>query len=433
MAGLRSGGNDVPREARFGRAFVIGVIVLALVVLFGPAYQALSRIQTGLTAFPSSKPRCDGRPGNVFADLSSPQQRELEMSLQHVPSPGTNGVRRHDPPPTLVFRYEYSSGGYGDCIKGLVASMQLAYMAGACFKVDFSRHPFGKVLPFASGIAASPDIEAIPDNDARVYFIVDWASSPERKQQRDRLFTHVFGDKVQPPSAPSLMIVRANLAHSPDLASAASVPQQPLADLARHFHARLYTDVIDGSVLQSYWPPKGLDNLTVFRVGIHLRMGDGYISHASWNKADRRVSDSEAMETALRSIPAYLAEKYAVVDGRSHRLHIFVCADTLDGRKLVHKMLASHEIMSAPAEPIHIGYQGVSDRTNIDKEALNVVREHYTLSSADAVFMASYSGFSRTACLSSAPHAIQDDFSSKFCFERVGAEWVVRPPQTLLS
>ena len=52
----------------------------------------------------------------------------------------------------IVFRYEFGAGGYGDCLKGLIAVAQVAYVLGCQFRLDMSRHPLGAALPWASDL-----------------------------------------------------------------------------------------------------------------------------------------------------------------------------------------------------------------------------------------------------------------------------------------
>jgi len=84
-------------------------------------------------------------------------------------------------PPLVIFRYDFGGGGVGDCLKGMVATLQLALLTGCGFRVDFSRHPFDRALELVAGVAADDSIRVLDKDDVRVFNIGDWHSSPERR------------------------------------------------------------------------------------------------------------------------------------------------------------------------------------------------------------------------------------------------------------
>ena len=104
-------------------------------------------------------------------------------------------------------------------------------------------------------------------------------------------------------------------------------------------------------------------------------------------------------------------------------LVVFVCADTLEARGLVREAMLPLNIIESPAVPVHIGYASTYSERAMRDETRSVAREHYTLSTAAAIFMASNSGFSETACaMAGAANTVTR------CFLREGANWTpVRP------
>ena len=303
----------------------------------------------------------------------------------------------------VIFRYEFGGGGVGDCIKGMVAVMQVALLIGRPFLVDFSRHPFGEALPFMHHIVATSAFREPSSSDSRVYNIGDWLTSPGRRLRRDSLFEALVMGALPPG-----VIVQTNLPMSRDLASCLGLREESVSQLAATLMAEVYSSVIDGATLGSLWPTS-----RAYRVALHLRTGDKFIDHATFNKNDERVSDEAAMLCALAKVPRIVAEL-----AKEASVHAFACADTLIARKLLQLNLEANMTVIVPSRaPVHIGYASILERANAIQDAKDTLREHYTLASADALFMLSASGFSATAC------ATAVNGRSPRCFLRHGDNW----------
>jgi hypothetical protein len=291
----------------------------------------------------------------------------------------------------IVFRFEFGGGGVGDCIKGMVAVMQAANLCGRPFAVDFSRHPFGSALPFARDIIAPQTLRGLDSNDALVFNVGDWLTSSARRARRDELFSalqmalHIEGSLSQG------IVVQTNIPWSRELAALFGLRKEKVFQLGSALMASVYERVFDGAALGSLWPAAPL---RMYRVAVHLRTGDKFIEHATFNKNDVRVSDTAALLRALANVPAIVAQlaQGAVVQA-------FACADTLDARNLLRDSLAANMTVFLPDRaPVHTGYATILDSKNAEDDARDTLREHYTLASADALFMLSASGFSSTAC-----------------------------------
>ena len=338
----------------------------------------------------------------------------------------------------IVFRYDFGSGGYGDCLKGFVAVAQIAYVLGCPFAADFSRHPFGNALPFA---ATGTDSRAVPaafaaanEGDALFVHMGDWSSGPHRLAARDAF----FGASMAPPASAlrkTGAVVVANIPHHSELARARNMSELGLVALSRFIFASFYSLVLNGSALGAYWPPlDALHGSTAppFRVGVHVRMGDKHIAAARDGpaSADNRNPNEEELLAALRLVSTHASK---LAGGRP--LLVFACADTTAARGLVRDALAPTPVFSAPLEPVHIGYKETFAHSGAE-DARVVAREHLTLSTADAIFLASNSGFSKTACAiagaasaagaagaGGAGRLATARLATAHCFVRVGGGW----------
>ena len=290
--------------------------------------------------------------------------------------------------PLVVFRYDFDNGGFGDCIKGMVATMQIAALAGCDFRVDFSRHPFGTALPLAYGIA---DIRKVPED--RIFNIIDWLTSSNRRSIRDKLLVELANGSLG--AVGSVTAIQSNMAMSHELASAMNVSIASVVGIASQAMRSLYERVFDGGALGTFWPGS---SGPCFRIAVHLREGDQFITHAIFNKNDSRVYDKDAMLLALKNV-VDVAKRIAPPGSK---LVTFGCGDTMQAREQLRMVLTEHFlVVSAPESPVHIGYRAILDifgTEHAGRAARDTVREHHTLASADAIFMLSYSGFSLSAC-----------------------------------
>ncbi len=307
----------------------------------------------------------------------------------------------------IVFRFEFGGGGVGDCIKGMVAVMQVAYLWGFSFSVDFSRHPFGAALPFVRNILAPALLRDLDSTNALVYNIGDWWTSPERRARRDELFAALRNGAL-----PNGAIVQTNIPMSRELAVVLGTDQETVSHLAAVLMANVYSRVFDGAALGALWPPAAAPSRS-FRVAVHLRTGDKFIEHATFNKNDVRVHDNAMLLRALANVPTLVAQL-----ARGATVHAFACADTLDARELLRANLGANMTVFLPDRaPVHTGYATILDNLNAAQDARDTLREHYTLASADALFMLSTSGFSSTACATAVKGR------SPNCFVRSGDTW----------
>lgn len=320
----------------------------------------------------------------------------------------------------VVFRYDFDGGGLGDCIKGMVATMQLAFLAGCDFRVDFSRHPFGSGLPLAPGVAADRRIRELPDEDVRVFNMVDWSQSPGRRETRAALLSRFISGNISTNGA--ITVVQTNLAMSHELAAAASVDVGFVVSLAARLMASFYEHVVDGAALGTFWPAA---STSTFRFAVHLRMGDKFIANLTSNKNDERIVDNAAMMEALVNVHIYAASLAPV----HATMAAFACGDTPSARELLRTALAPHATVTLSSkEPVHIGYRVMLDAGSAEAlhAARDTVREHQTLASADALFILTTSGFSQTACSTKAAGG-RANANSPRCFVRGGSrnvEWV---------
>lgn len=318
----------------------------------------------------------------------------------------------YPPPPCttpLTFRYGFEGGGYGDCLKGLLAVAQMAYAAGCPFAMDFSRHPFGRVLPFIPTLLCSPEVSLVPDSDSRMCNMGDWSLREDTRATLNRVLSYL---PSQSPELKRGLIVRANQPISRELALALKADEEKVLALARLLLSSFYTHVVDGSILGTYWP---LSQPTShhYRVGIHVRMGDMFVAGADWNKNDQRVGDMNELKEALR-----LIKEFSTTLSNGLPLIVFACADTTEALSIVREALAPLELITSPFEPIHIAYANTYVNSSFEKETLSVAREHHTLSNSNAVFIASNSGFAKTACAI----AQLGPFRAA-CLQRAGATW----------
>jgi hypothetical protein len=147
-------------------------------------------------------------------------------------------------------------------------------------------------------------------------------------------------------------------------------------------------------------------------------MGDKFIPGTTYTREDERNSDEGALLAALRLVGARARELAGDAP-----IVAFVCADTLAARALARAALAPLDVVESPAEPVHIGFPTTFAAGALLNETRSVAREHLTLATAAAIFIASSSGFSRTAC------AIAGVASPPArCFQREGADWVPVEP-----
>jgi hypothetical protein len=316
--------------------------------------------------------------------------------------------------PLLIFRYDFNCGGFGDFIKGMVSSMQIASIAGCDFRVDLSRHPFASVLPIMPGLAANASACALPADNPHVFNIVDWLSSSSRLAVRNSLLAELASGAIS--VGDTVTVVQANLAMSREIAGVVGAGPDTATELAEHFMATFYKSVVDGAALGTFWPA---ESATAFRVAVHLREGDRYIEHATFNKDDSRVGDHAALARALAGIFAVVAAEAPLGAPKI----AFACGDTMQARELLRAALAPHAtVVMSPEPPVHIGYSSilVSDSAFALRGALNTAREHHTLASATILFILSRSGFSQTAC-STAAAGGRAVSSMPRCFVRVGA------------
>ncbi len=339
-----------------------------------------------------------------------------------VPKNFSCGARFAAAPPCeapIVFRYDFGGGGYGDCLKGFVAVAQLACVLGCPFAADFSRHPFGATLPFAASAAVPAELLGLSDGDPRFVNIGDWTTSPQHLAARDGLFA-----AMAPPAATlrdTGAVVVANIPLHHELARALKVSKGNLEALSRFIFSSFYSRVLDGEALGSYWPAAAQGAPAPFRVGFHVRMGDMHIvaARGGATTGDNRNPDREELAAALR-----LAAAQALLLSGGRPVVFFACADTVEARELLRSSLAPTPIVLAPSEPVHVGFKNSFAIAGAAQGTLSVAREHHTLSTADAVFIAANSGFSKTAC---AVAGAQSPANVR-CFIRVGDGWAQLEP-----
>ena len=381
------------------------------------AASAFENAAASAAALPLTAPRaCGGTPCELLAAAAAALGPAFPRGELYAAEPPCRAP--------LVFRYDFGSGGYGDCLKGFVAVAQLAYVLGCPFAADFSRHPFGAALPFA---APGADTVAIPaafaaanEGDALFVHMGDWSSGPHRLAARDAF----FGAAMAPPAAAlrkTGAVVVANIPHHRELAHALNVSEAGLVALSRFVFASFYSLVLDGAALGAFWPPLDAPHggaAPPFRVGVHVRMGDKHIAAARGGpaSADNRNPDEQELLAALRLVSLHASK---IASGRP--LLVFACADTTAARGLIRDALAPTPVFSASLEPVHIGYKDAFLRSGVD-DARVVAREHLTLSTADAIFVASNSGFSKTACAIAGAAGVARP-ATPHCFLRVGSGW----------
>lgn len=307
----------------------------------------------------------------------------------------------------ITFVYDYGSGGYGDCIKGIVAVAQIAYLIGCPFAIDFSNHPL-RILPISKDLVSFNQ-----GGEKSLINILDWSTGEaaiHRLNARNHLYWQLV-NKTQSIRETSLRIY-ANVPHSSELARALHLEEAHVISLGRLLLESFYSHIVVSSSLGSFWPEP---SKAFFRVGIHIRMGDMYIKDASI-KTDARIHDVNELKRAVKVIN----ERAKMLAGEKSII-IFVCADTTEARKLVREVLSPLHIIEPPTNPVHIGYVKSFESSTRDEETLSVVREHLTLSTASAIFVGSKSGFSMTACALAAVNAVN-------CFIRNGDDWVPMNP-----
>ena len=307
----------------------------------------------------------------------------------------------------IVFRYGFGAGGFGDCLKGLVAILQIAWLFRRPFFIDFSTHPFSKSVPLRPELIAPPCIRTIPNSHSNVFNFADWLTSIDRRRNRDDAFSALKRGDI------SNLVMITNINHTAELASYFNEDIYRLHMAEQHFYASMYSLVIDGANLGTYWPAQ---TKHPYRIGLHLRMGDRHMSEATFNKNDDRIGDSGISELieAIRAIPDAVSSR---ASGRT--VQYFICADTASGRRLLRENLPNITVIQSPWDPVHIGYSGIAEKTEVVEESLNVVKEHFTLSTADELYMVTHSGFSSIACLAST----SSQLVSKRCYSRNGSTW----------
>lgn len=161
-------------------ALVGAVLVLALLAL-APALAVLLHSVPSLSSPGTARSDGDlssggGAPRELLAAAAAALGPAFPRGALYAAAPACRAP--------IVFRYDFGSGGYGDCLKGLVAVAQLAYVLGCPFVADFSRHPFGAALPFA----APTVFAAANEGDALLVHMGDWTTRAHRLAARDALF-----------------------------------------------------------------------------------------------------------------------------------------------------------------------------------------------------------------------------------------------------
>lgn len=308
----------------------------------------------------------------------------------------------------ITFVYDYGSGGYGDCIKGIVAVAEIAYLIGCPFAIDLSKHPFQRILPISKDLVSFNQ-----GNEKSSMNILDWSTGEaaiHRLNARNHLFWQLANETYR--IRESSLRIYANVPQSRELARALHLEEAHVISLGRLLLESFYSHIVVSSRLGSFWPKP---SEAFFRVGIHIRMGGMYIKDASI-KTDVRIHDINELKRAVKVIN----ERAKMLAG-DKSIIIFVCADTTEARKLVREVLSPLHIIEPPTNPVHIGYEKSFESSTRDEETLSVVREHLTLSTASAIFVGSKSGFSMTACALAAVNAVN-------CFIRNGDEWVTINP-----
>jgi hypothetical protein len=258
----------------------------------------------------------------------------------------------------IVFRYEYgaggTSGGYGDCLKGLITAAQIAYLLGCPIRLDFSRHPIGTALPWASDLLLPSELNNI--SDARFF---DVRNQESVIRSRDALFA-----SMAPPASAlrtTGAVIMANIMHLRQLAAVLpSLSEESMVQLERAMWGSLYVSAIDGVALSSLWPLRR-DAASPYRIAVHVRMGDKLIPGLTVNTSsthpffDERIKDSGELTAALGEIGEF-ARRHAA-RGRDVG-DVFICADTQVARDLMRVAIEPQgfSVFEAPAPPVHIGY-----------------------------------------------------------------------------
>jgi hypothetical protein len=196
--------------------------------------------------------------------------------------------------------------------------------------------------------------------------------------------------------------------------------KQSVELLARALWGLLYVSAVDGAKLGSLWPLRGA--VSSYRAALHVRMGDKFISTVNYNSSDDRIKDMNDFTLALRAIGPFVR---ALTNRRVFE-DFFICADTLGARDMARAAIIAQGffVVEPPGAPVHIGNKAslTQGASRVDATRA-VVREHATLASADAVFMASHSGFSKTACAAASAAR-----AAVLCFLRAGAGWRLFDP-----
>jgi len=340
---------------------------------------------------------------SLFIHISRNLSNHLPYGVLKLP---TSNIACQEP---KVFNYDYGSGGFGDCIKGIIAVAQISYLLGCPFEIDFSNHPFKKILPI------SKDLDFSDQGREKILSvnILDWstgAAAIHRLHARDNLYSKMLNETFN--LIEMSIKINANVPHSRELARALHLDEVHVISLGRLVLECLYSHIILGSNVGMFWP-KSSD--TAFRIGIHIRMGDMYIEDATI-KTDVRIHDVNDLLKAMK----LMSERAKFLAGNKSIL-FFVCADTKEARKFVRDALLPFHVVEPSSDPVHIGYEKSFESRSRDSETLSVVQEHLTLSTASAIFVGSRSGFSMTACALAA-------VKGAVCFIRNGDDWISLEP-----
>lgn len=340
---------------------------------------------------------------SLFIQISRNLSNHLPYGVLKLP---TSNVVCREP---KIFNYDYGSGGFGDCIKGIIAVAQISYLLGCPFEMDFSNHPFKKILPISKDL----DFSDQGREKMTSVNILDWstgAAAIHRLHARDNLYSQMLNETLV--LMETRVKISANVPHSRELARALHLDEAHVISLGRIVLECFYSHIILGSNLGMFWP-KSSD--TAFRVGIHVRMGDMYIKDATI-KTDVRIHDVNDLLKAIKM----MRERAKILAG-GRQIILFVCADTSEARKFVRDALAPFHVIEPSTDPVHIGYEKSFESSSRDVETLSVVQEHLTLSTASAIFVGSKSGFSMTACALAA-------VKGAVCFIRNGDDWISMEP-----
>jgi hypothetical protein len=323
----------------------------------------------------------------------------------------------------IVFRYEFGAGGYGDFLKGFIIVAKVAYLLGCPLRADVSRHPINSALPWAPDLVAPSELHNVSHGDARFFTLLNPMNDDYRREYGALL-------AVLAPPASALRttgaVLMANTRYTLFLdtfLSRQSLREVSLSQLECALWKSIYVRAIHGAALGNLWPLRRTES--PYRIAVHVRMGDKFLIGGKHSEYDERNKNSSELRAALREIGPValtLASVRAMGD-------VFICADTQGARDMVREAIVPQglSVFEPPTPPVHVGLtvsRNGQGAPTVD-ETRATVREHFTLASADAIFMGSLSGFSTTACaIASATR------SGVVCFLRAGSGWRLFDPWT---